>query len=111
MNKETITKKLSTLIHHERKDKYARVNPFRDWRLIIIFSSFFVFILAVCSVYTYIGISRGTFYESKEEQGTIARSLDVKKLNEVVVFFEAKKARFEELRTATSSSVDPGVQR
>lgn len=80
-------------------------HPFRDWWMLIV--SFFVLFLGSVMFHGYM------FTHIDEQQaGTGAQSgdiVDMKRLQKVIDFFDAKEIRFARLRTEKPKVVDPSL--
>jgi hypothetical protein len=104
---DTFSKKFGEMFHREHLDKYARVNPQKHWKRIVIVYTFLVCLTALFSGYVYFKVSRGEFFATEVDTSSRTVTINREKLNATITFFETKQARFEEEKAAIPSSVDP----
>ena len=109
MNKETITKKLTTLVHREHQDKYSRINPYRHWEIIVVLSNIIVAFLAIFSIYLYFQITHGRFFQAPANMSQSVKTIDRKKLSDTLDYLETKEQRFQAEKATPRASIDPGL--
>ncbi len=93
------------------RDKLKSVlTPHRDWKIIIIVSSFLLIVLSVWSVYFFIQVNEEKmFFEIEEKSVEDFEVLDVEGLKKTIEFFENKEEKFNTLTEEKPGIVDPSL--
>ena len=104
-----IGKKIGGMFHREHLDKYARVNPQKHWKRIVIVCTFLNICFFAFGVYVYLKVSRGEFFKVAEVTSSSVTTVSRERLNAVISFYELKKQKFEAKKASVPDSVDPNL--
>lgn len=96
--------KLKNLVKHEPKKKDVRVNPNRDWRILI----YTLFILLIVSAYmNYYFYKRAEKMVEVQTVETINQQVNIRQLEDVVNLFDAKSVEFSKYTSGEIFVEDP----
>lgn len=85
------------------------VTAYRDWRIIISVFVVIGLVVALGSLYLLYEISYGSIFATAPQEEVIIDSINLKKLNDVVNFYQAKKDALQALSDKTTMSPDPSL--
>jgi len=90
-----------------RSDEIMR--PHRDWVVILVGFLIFVAFIISFSIFVFFKINKGEFFTVAQSGGSLVDTLDRNKLKEVVEEFNAKQAKFSELKNRGPVGSDPSL--
>ncbi len=83
-------------------------SPEADWKIIFSAGLFLAVCMIIFNAYIFIKIDKGDIFTVDALEGG-ERTLDVRKLEEVVNYYEDRESKYEEIKSSGTSVPDPSI--
>lgn len=107
MNLKSIEKEISHIIPHQHGDKYSRVDPHGQWKVILVCFTLASLAVAAWSAYFFYEVKSGDIFSTAGVSGDTNASLDRVKLDAIVKRFDDASAHGSAIKSARPVYADP----